>query len=448
MRKVVAALLALMMLLAATPAMADGVTLTLDASDYAVHYAFNAGEKDPFVILEYSTPSEKGWMMLYSENGQFEGDLTLAYSGAGGKATVSLTSARTTYGIGRATVTLPQAADYQKPTGKTNARVQNLTLTETPQGFDYDFTAEDTDYMLLYYRSKQQTVTTPIYPDENGHYAGSVVSDLTFARTLFKVQIQNGSGNVKKEAEVRKGYEAPEAVQQQPGRLSGVTVCIDAGHQENGQYVNEPIGPGLSGSTSGKGGMAQGNMTNRKESIVCLEVAMLLRDELLRQGANVVMTRTDQTTFHSNIERCNIAEEGGADIMLRLHCNSSSDTGRKGLQVYGPLNSDYAKAVADTDTYRQMGQLLIDAMKDSLGMSHTNSTGMVYLNDNYVGNNWAKMTCFLVEMGYLSNAAEEYLLVTPTYQQWLAEGMAQGVYEIAVYRGWVEAEDSATDGKE
>lgn len=222
--------------------------------------------------------------------------------------------------------------------------------------------------------------------------------------------------------------------------MSGVTVCIDAGHQENGRFVNEPIGPGLTGSTSGKGGMAQGTKTNRRESIVCLEIGMLLRDELLRQGANVVMTREDQTTFHTNIERCEIAEAGGAQIMLRLHCNNSSNRSKRGIQVYGPLNSDYAKAVADADTYREMGQKLLDAMKTRVGMTLANSTGMVRLNDNYVGNNWAKMMCFLVEMGYLSNPAEEYLLVTPVYQQWLAEGMADGVYEIAVARGWVQAQ--------
>lgn len=245
---------------------------------------------------------------------------------------------------------------------------------------------------------------------------------------------------MKKEATVRKGYQAPEAPQRQEGRLSGVTVCIDAGHQENGRFVNEPIGPGLSGSTSGKGGMAQGTKTNRRESIVCLEIGMLLRDELLRQGANVIMTREDQMTFHTNIERCEIAEAGGAQIMLRLHCNNSSNHSKRGIQVYGPLNSDYAKAVADADTYREMGQKLLDAMKTRVGMTLANSTGMVRLNDNYVGNNWAKMMCFLVEMGYLSNPAEEYLLVTPVYQQWLAEGMADGVYEIAVARGWVQAQ--------
>ena len=357
-------LCAVLALLCATTAQAAGVSITLTASEYALHYAFDAGAQDPFVILEYATPAEKGWMMLYSADGHFEGDVSLAYSGAGGKTSVTLTSARTTGSIGKTSTTLPKAADYQKPTGKSNAKVTDFVLTETPEGFHYAFNAIGTDYMLLYWRSKEQTVTQPVYPDENGHYEGDVVSELTFARTQFTVQVKSGSGSMKKEATVRKGYQAPEAPQRQEGRLSGVTVCIDAGHQENGRFVNEPIGPGLTGSTSGKGGMAQGTKTNRRESIVCLEVAMLLRDELLRQGANVIMTREDQTTFHTNIERCEIAEAGGAQIMLRLHCNNSSNHSKRGIQVYGPLNSDYAKAVADADTYREMGQKLLDAMKD------------------------------------------------------------------------------------
>ena len=434
-------LCAALLLSCLTTAQAAGVTITLTASEYALHYEFDAGAQDPFVILEYASPAEKGWMILYSADGYFEGDLTLAYSGAGGKTSVSLTSARTTGSLGKASATLPAAADYQQPTGKSNAKVTALTLTETPAGFHYAFDAPETDYMLLYWRSKEQTVTQPIYPDENGHYEGDVVSELTFARTQFTVQVKNGSGSTKKEATVRKGYQAPEPVQRQEGRLSGVTVCIDAGHQENGRFVTEPIGPGLSGSTSGKGGMAQGSKTNRRESIVCLEAAVLLRDELLRQGANVVMTREDQTTFHTNIERCEIAEAGGAQIMLRLHCNNSSNRSKQGIQVYGPLHSDYAKQVADTDTYFAMGQTLLDAMKTRVGLKLVNSTGMVHLNDNYVGNNWAKMMCFLVEMGYLSNVQEEYLLVTPTYQQWLAEGMADGIYGIAVAQGWVSAEE-------
>ena len=76
-------------------------------------------------------------------------------------------------------------------------------------------------------------------------------------------------------------------------------------------------------------------------------------------------------------------------------------------------------------------------MKSSVGYALEERTGRVTLNDQFVGNNWAKMPCFLVEMGFMSNPQEDLLLSTPAYQQLLAEGMAQGVYDIALYRGWV-----------
>ena len=62
-------LCAVLALLCATTAQAAGVSITLTASEYALHYAFDAGAQDPFVILEYATPAEKGWMMLYSADG-------------------------------------------------------------------------------------------------------------------------------------------------------------------------------------------------------------------------------------------------------------------------------------------------------------------------------------------------------------------------------------------
>ena len=95
MKRVLALFLALLLLMCMNAACADAMQITLTASDYALHYAFDAGTD--FILLEYSTPAEKGWMTLYSENGQFEGDISLAYSGAGGKATVTVTSSRTTY---------------------------------------------------------------------------------------------------------------------------------------------------------------------------------------------------------------------------------------------------------------------------------------------------------------------------------------------------------------
>lgn len=429
--------LLLLLFLLCVPVLACAeVELNLTPTEYGFDYDLTT-EDDQWVLLIWESENEDGRKTLYSEDMHFTGHVDMPYAGKGGKVTVTVQNMKQ-YRITRDTLTLPQAADYVAPEGKANATVKTLTLTETPTGFKYSFTAAGTDYMMLYYRTKQREVTFPVYPvDETGLYEGEVVCDLTYARTLFTVQVRNAKGSVKKEETVRKGYLAPEAPEAQEGRLSGVIICIDPGHQENGQYVTEPLGPGLSGNVRSKGGMAQGKVTYRKEDIVVLETAMLLRDELIRQGATVVLTREVQDLYHTNIERCEIAAEAGAHIMLRLHCNNSSNTNKTGIQVYGPLNSDYARALADPDEYRLMGEMMLNAMKTAVGYELKDATGVVRLNDDYVGNNWAEMVCFLLEMGYMSNVGEDLKLATPEYQQMLAEGMAEGVYQIAVHRGWI-----------
>lgn len=434
-------LIPLLMLLLCLPlaALAASAELTLTAEEQAFTYDLTA-EGNEFVVLIWEGKNETGRQTLYSADGHFEGRVELPYSPMGGKFTVTVQNLKQNR-IVRKTVTIPEAEGYEAPTGKANATVKTLTLEETPTGFKYSFTAKDTDYMMLYFRSKTQSATFPVYPvNEEGLYEGEIVAPLTYCRTLFTVQVRNAKGSVKKEATCRKAWAIPEAPEAQEGRLSGVVVCIDPGHQENGQYVKEPIGPGLPGATTGKGGMAQGTVTLRKEDIVVLETAMWLRDELIRQGATVVLTRDVQDVFHTNIERCEIAADAGAHIMLRLHCNNSSNKNKTGIQIYCPLNSDYAKAVASPEEYRLMGETLMNAMKDAVGYERKDATGITRLNDNYIGNNWAQMPCFLVEMGYMSNVGEDIKLATPEYQQMLAEGMAEGVYQIALIRGWVEAE--------
>ena len=438
MRKLLPLLLALLLLPAAALAATE---LTVTPYEKGFDYDITTGEN--WILLIWDSADEDGRITLYSEDGHFTGSVDLPWGDKGGKYTVTVQSLKQNK-LASKTVTIPQAADYVAPTGKANATVKDLTLTATATGFKYSFVAEGTDYMLLYFRSKQQNATFPVYPvNEEGLYEGEVVADLTYARTLFTVQVRSGANKSKKEETVRMEYEAPAAPEQQPGRLSGVVVCIDPGHQENGQYVTEPNGPGLSGTSKTKGGMAQGKVTLRKEDIVVLEIGMILRDLLLREGATVVMTRTSQTEFHTNVERAEIANEAGAHIMLRLHCNySSSNTSKSGIQIYCPLNSDYAKAVAEPEEYRALAERFLDEVKTATGYELVDKTGTVRLNDTYVGSNWAKMLCFLVEMGYMSNTVEDLKLATPEYQTMLAEGMVEGVYQVALMRGWVEAPEA------
>lgn len=433
MRKLLLMLLLLVCLLPAA-ALAD-TEMTIAAYEQAFDYDITSDQD--WIILIWDSKNEDGRKTLYSPDGHFTGTIGLPYGAAGGKYTITVQSTKQ-YQLNKVTVQIPQAADYVAPSGKTSAKVNDLTLTGTATGFRYSFTAPGTDYMMLYFRSKTENATFPVYPaNDEGLYEGEIFAPLTYAKTLFTVQVRNAKGQSRMEATVRKEFEAPAAAEQQPGRLSGVVVCIDPGHQEDGEFVKEPIGPGLSGYTTGKGGMAQGTATLRREFIVTLETGMILRDLLLKEGATVVMTREVCEGFTSNLDRCRIAEDAGAHIMLRLHCDNNSNASKTGISVYAPLNSDYARAVADADTYRALGEAFIDEMKKSVGYELSTKTGYVHLNDKYVGNNWAKMLCFLVEMGYMSNVSEDIKLATPEYQTLLAQGMVEGVYQVALMRGWI-----------
>lgn len=404
-----------------------------------IHYAFSISNSQ-FAVLKYSTSMESGNQVIYAENGEFEGDISLSLSEKGGNLKVTVENMRQVE-LGSNTLSFSAYDSYKAPSGTSYGHVKKITLTEAVDGFDYSFSSSNAvDYLQLYYRSKQESGTVIVHPDENGIFSGHIQTKLTYARTLITVQVKNGKGEMLTSDTVRKGYQAPEAPEQQEGRLSGLTVCIDPGHQENGQMVREPIGPGLEGYTSGTAGMAQGTATQRKESIVALEISMALRDELLLQGANVVMTREQQDIFHTNMERCQIAEDGNADIMLRIHCDNRDDSNKYGINIYAPFHSDYAVAIGNAAEYRYIGELLLDAMKSSVGYDLSSNTGRVNLNDDYVGNNWAKMICFLIETGFMTNPDEDMRLSNPDYQKMLAQGIAQGVYEIAVYRNLIQAE--------
>ena len=426
-------LLLAVLLLAALPALAE-VDITLTAAPCRLDYDFTVPGQN-FVYLTFKNNYQQGSMTLYSEDCHYAGSIDLVSSYKGGLTNVTLQNVHLQT-IGKDRIELPADESYPVPTGNSDVRVQNLKLIETPEGFIYSFNAPGADFMLLDCHSRQEDFTLPVYPmDDEGNFMGKVTMPLTYARTQMTISVCNFKGHVKKDAICYKGYEAPAKPEIQPGRLSGLVVCIDPGHQEQTKFVSEQRGPGWTQKSSTTPGMALGTHTLRRESIVVLEIAMKLRDALMAEGATVVMTREIQDTFVSNIERADIAANAGAHILLRLHCDNSSQQNRTGINIYIPRDSEYAKAVADQPTYEHMGQLLLDQMKTAVGYDLIEHTGVVRANNNYIGSNWAQMPCFLIEMGFMSNKREDLLLAHSTYQQWLAEGMVNGIYDVAVFRG-------------
>lgn len=313
-------------------------------------------------------------------------------------------------------------------------KIKTIDCTPLYKGVDFSFDAEGHDMLFIQYKSSQESGQF-VLRGENGHFSGHLDMPLTYngSNVFITVSTMNQKLLIEK-YNTRTLVPCPEPAEKQEGRLSGITVCIDPGHSANCPKGTEPKGPGLSGNKQQVTGMAQGRVTRRMESVVNLEIAFVLRDELLRQGADVVMTRTDEQASLNNLDRCRIAEEGNADIMLRIHCNAVENKNKTGIVVYFPLNSTYAKALGTKQEYRLWADTLLEAVHAAAGV--TNGTSCA--TDEYTGNNWAKMPCFLLELGYMTTASEDLLLSESWYQQILSEGMAEGVYEVCRLRGLVK----------
>jgi len=209
------------------------------------------------------------------------------------------------------------------------------------------------------------------------------------------------------------------------------TVMIDAGH-------------------GGKDPGARANGIEEKD--VTLRLALIVGQKLTAAGFKVLYTRTNDT-FIPLEERTAMANVRKADMFLSIHCNATRDKSVSGLETYS-LNlakSEDAVRVAARENavsakrISDLQVILTDLMlnskvkesKDLAGEVQSGTlTGMrkkYGLRDRRVREApfyvlmGAKMPSILVEVGYITNAAEAKRLTTKTYLDNLADGIVQGV---------------------
>ena len=207
-----------------------------------------------------------------------------------------------------------------------------------------------------------------------------------------------------------------------PSASNGLVVVIDPGHQLTADLTQEPIGPGAA-ETKYKvsGGTASCN-TGSPESELTLAVSKLLEAELIQRGYTVLMTRTEQDVNISNSERAAVANDANADAFVRIHANGSENSGANGALTIcqtaaNPYNGDlYAKSRA-----------LSDAVLDELTANAGCRKEYVWETDTMSGINWCRVPVTIVEIGYMTNAAEDALLATDDYRSLIAVGIANGI---------------------
>lgn len=202
--------------------------------------------------------------------------------------------------------------------------------------------------------------------------------------------------------------------------LCGKRVVVDAGHGSFKSNKQERIAPNTDETkaafdigTTGK---------NQTEEELNLSVALLLEKKLTDKNAEVFMTRSAHETDMTNIDRAEFANRRHADISVKLHADGSSDSSASGISVLIPG----AQYISDTELLeksKRAGEYVLHECVKSTGAA---DRGIVQRND-LTGLNWSEVPIILVEMGFMTNRAEDALMETAEYQQRIVDGIVNGL---------------------
>jgi N-acetylmuramoyl-L-alanine amidase len=211
--------------------------------------------------------------------------------------------------------------------------------------------------------------------------------------------------------------------------LAGQVVGIDPGH--NGLNDTSPAfldrriwnGRGWEQCDS-TGTRTAGGYT---EAGFSWNVAVYLRADLIRMGARVVMTRTDNYGLGPCADtRAQILDQAHADVSVDIHADGGPRTGR-GFTVLEP--------VADGSNNRVIGPSLrfgrdVHAMmlRDTpVRVSDYYGRDGYISRDDLAGLNLTTVPKVLIESGNMSNAADAALLVRPGVQQAIAQALGTAI---------------------
>ena len=182
------------------------------------------------------------------------------------------------------------------------------------------------------------------------------------------------------------------------------TILVDAGHGG--------ADPGMIG------------VNGLEEKGINLQIAVKLKDSLEKQGFSVIMTREEDKGLYEEDSRnqkaqdmqCRIAmiKKYRPVLCISVHQNSYQDAQIHGAQVFYYSHSEEGKRMAEV-------------MQKALLKADEENTRQAKANDTYYLLKRTEVPTIIVECGFLSNPEEAAKLVSPKYQEKLAEAIAEGI---------------------
>ena len=199
-------------------------------------------------------------------------------------------------------------------------------------------------------------------------------------------------------------------------------VVIDPGHDARANLATEPIGPGSTTRKIKDGGGTHGVVTGIREAELTLDVSLRLRALLRRAGVRIVMTRTRTAgASMGNVARAQIANGAGARLFLRVHADGSASASARGTHTLTPaLRSGWTDDVHRPS--RRAAELVQAELVRTLGFPDRG----IRERSDFTGFNWADVPAILVELGFMTNPAEDRALSQAAVRQRAAVGLCRG----------------------
>ena len=201
-------------------------------------------------------------------------------------------------------------------------------------------------------------------------------------------------------------------------------VVIDPGHQQKANLNLEPIGPGATTQKYKVTDGTTGVVTKKREAVLVLEMAFVLKEKLEAKGMQVLMTRTSQDVDISNKERATLANDHKANLFLRLHADGSENPNQSGFAVLTPAEGGpYTKEIYAESL--QISQTIVKKMRENQQVK----VNGIKFRDDLSGFNWSKVPGVPLELGFMSNHEEDKKLSDPQYVNSLLQSVTDSVDE-------------------
>ncbi|MCU9986566.1 N-acetylmuramoyl-L-alanine amidase [Mobiluncus curtisii] len=220
------------------------------------------------------------------------------------------------------------------------------------------------------------------------------------------------------------------------GGLSGLKVALDPGHNGGNAAAWQQIGTNV---PDGRGGQKPCNTTGTATADGYTEhefnwkIANALKTKLEAAGATVFLTRdSDQGVGPCVDARGQFAQKVGADVMVSIHANGTTDTAQHGFFVMisePPLNEAQKQPASDLATK------LVKSLQEGgfTPQSGGSISSGIWKRSDVATLNFSEVPAAMVELGEMRNPADAALMKSDTGQERYAQSLFDGL------KAWAEA---------